>query len=163
MLYSGKITERTFSFYTNRDGTSSQFDIGTPYTSHMKGNSLSRVMYIPVDGDEYFWAGWNQGISFGPTPNTTNSFAYEDQEGWRNKDTIWSHATYSIFDSSFPYIAISPLHFDAFLAQLFNHTLQDAYSVDIDDGLIIEEGGILMTRCTYDFPTIHFMFEQVWI
>ena len=128
----------------------------------VKGDA-SWIKYIPVDGDEFFWAGWNQGVAFGPTPNATNSFIYEDYDNWKNKEQIENDATYSIFDTSFPYIAISPLHFDAFLAQLFIHTTDDVYGVDMDDGLLIEDGGILMTRCTYNFPTIHFMFERFWI
>ena len=163
MLYSGKITERTFSFYTNDATLPSSIDLGTPCTICMLGGSVAYAKYIPVDGDEFFWAGWNQAVAFGPTPNATNSFGYEDHDNWRNKESILGGATYSIFDTSFPYIAISPLHFDAFLSQLFIHTEGAGYDVGINDGLYIEEGGILMTRCTYNFPTIHFMFERFYI
>ena len=154
-----KITKRTFSFYINKLGYASFIDIGEPQTSNMKGGS-SAMKYIPTNPDDYFWSAYNQGIAFGNTVNKTNSFAYGVDDG-DEYDEIVDGATYSIFDSSMPFILISDRHFDSFLAKLFEQV--GGYDYNITDGVGVLSNGILMTRCDYNFPTLYFMFNNMWI
>ena len=116
MRDSNQITKRTFSFYVNKVGQASFIDIGEPQPSNMKGGAAS-MRYIPAIADDYFWSTYNQGVAFGETANQTTSFAYGVDGG--EVDEIVDGATYSIFDSSMPFIAISHRHFDSFIAKLF--------------------------------------------
>ena len=154
-----KIQDRVFSFYINNSTQSSFIDIGALKSSNIKGGT-NALRYIEANPVDYFWSGFNQGVSFGATPNATNSFKYGSFADFTS-DVLEDESAYTIFDTSLPYIAIANQHFDSFLAKLFEQV--GGYDYNITDGVDVLTNGILMTRCSYEFPTIQFLFNDVWL
>ena len=153
------VRERTFSFYINKLGKPSFIDVGQPQTRNIRGGT-GALRYIPTVADDFFWSAYNQGVAFGGTITTESSYAYGTNEGYDGTEIV-DGATYSIFDSSLSYIAISALHFDTFIDKLFEEV--GGYDYEIAGGIGVSTNGVLMTRCDYAFPPVHFMFNNYWV
>ena len=131
LVEDGKISHKAFSFYINNSTTSSFVDIGAPQSGNVNGGSEA-IRYIPVDPDDYFWSAYNKGVSFGNSPNSTNSFKYGSLANF-TEDAEADESAYTIFDTSLPYIMIANQHFDSFLGKLFEEV--GGYDYNITDGI----------------------------
>jgi len=102
------------------------------------------VRDIYVEND-FFWSAYSQGIAFNDT-KLGNSFGY-----------VNGQMVYSIFDSGSSGILLSSDYYESIVNKLFQEYLKTQNYVIKD--------GVVFSQCftPSQLPTLHFLFNELWI
>jgi len=104
------------------------------------------IPYIALH-DDLFWAASCQGFAFN---ELRNDYRVPDLQ----TTYIRNGEVYSIFDSGSVSIQIPDPLFETFVKHLFAEAGHDDYTIS---------RGNILTPCYDTFPTLHFMFDKVWL
>ncbi|MFO0117209.1 MAG: pepsin-like aspartyl protease [bacterium] len=136
-----EISDQRFSFSMGY-GNDTFVDFGVPQESAMSNKNDIRDIYVEND---FFWSAYSQGIAFNDT-KLDNSFGYVDGQ-----------MVYSIFDTGSSGILLSSDYYESIVNKLFQDYLKTMNFVIKD--------GVVFSQCfsPSQLPTLHFLFNELWI
>lgn len=106
------IPENKFSLYFTQPGSESWADLGEPFLDNVRSDSS--LVEIQMIEEDFFWAGYCQGVAIGTTAKK-NTYRWGTLE---DSNTEKKGALYSIFDTGASSLMIGQMYYDSFIRKI---------------------------------------------